>query len=186
MYTKQPLRIAQVLKQVYPVDPSNVDDELVERFDYLISASNLRFHHRTVPSIKFCTPHFALIQSYPVFPLPAMYSIQYPAQNPNAPEVFYRVIAKNGNGPPVFIDDLLSTLKVPLLLLWGAKDPWIRPQVCNTASPPALSILLVEYITTAQSLTPYFFLVFLPILFDTSLVLYTPSDSPPLIIKTYP
>ena len=36
VYTKQPLRIAQVLKQVYPVDPSNVDDELVERFDRLI------------------------------------------------------------------------------------------------------------------------------------------------------
>ena len=31
VYTKQPLRIAQVLKQVYPVDPKNVDDELVER-----------------------------------------------------------------------------------------------------------------------------------------------------------
>lgn len=29
--TKQPLRIAQVLRQVYPVDPSNVDEELVER-----------------------------------------------------------------------------------------------------------------------------------------------------------
>ena len=56
-------------------------------------------------------------------------SIQYPAQNPNAPEVFYRVIAKNGNGPPVFMDDLLQTLKVPLLLLWGDKDPWIRPRV---------------------------------------------------------
>ena len=31
VYTKQPLRIAQVLRQVYPVDPTNVDDELVER-----------------------------------------------------------------------------------------------------------------------------------------------------------
>jgi len=70
VYTKQPARIAQVLqifniyaiitfssllfkqvlRQVYPVDASNVDDELVE-------------------------------------------SIQYPAQNPNASEVFYRFIA---------------------------------------------------------------------------------------------
>jgi pimeloyl-ACP methyl ester carboxylesterase len=58
-------------------------------------------------------------------------SIQFPAQNPNAPEVFYRVIAKNGNGPPVFVDDLLKTLKVPLLLLWGEKDPWIRPQAAD-------------------------------------------------------
>jgi len=88
IYTKQPARIKQVLTQVYPVDPANVDDELVE-------------------------------------------SIQFPAQNPNAPEVFYRVIAKNGNGPPVFVDDLLKTLKVPLLLLWGAKDPWIRPQAAD-------------------------------------------------------
>jgi pimeloyl-ACP methyl ester carboxylesterase len=85
-YTKQPLRIEQILRQVYPVDASNVDAELVD-------------------------------------------SIQYPAQNPNAPEVFFRVISRNGNGPPVFIDDLLMTLRVPLLLLWGDKDPWIRPQV---------------------------------------------------------
>ena len=63
------------------------------------------------------------------FPPIFFFSIQYPAQNPNAPEVFYRVIAKNGNGPPVFMDDLLKTLKVPLLLLWGEKDPWIRPKV---------------------------------------------------------
>jgi len=88
IYTKQPQRIAQVLRQVYPVDPRNVDDELVE-------------------------------------------SIQYPAQNENAAEVFYRVIAKNGNGPPVFVDDLLRTLRVPLLLLWGVKDPWIRPQAAE-------------------------------------------------------
>lgn len=30
IYTKQPARIAQVLRQVYPVDAANVDDELVE------------------------------------------------------------------------------------------------------------------------------------------------------------
>jgi hypothetical protein len=48
------------------------------------------------------------------------YYLRYPAQHPNAAEVFYRVIKKNGNGPPVFVDDLLQTLKVPLLLLWGA------------------------------------------------------------------
>lgn len=83
IYTKQPLRIKQVLTQVYPVDPSNVDDELVE-------------------------------------------SIRYPAQGPTAPEVFYRVIKKNGNGPAVYVDDLLAVLTVPLLLLWGEQDPWIR------------------------------------------------------------
>ena len=79
---------AQVLQQVYPVDPSNVDDELVE-------------------------------------------SIRYPAQGPTAPEVFYRVIKKNGSGPAVYIDDLLAVLKVPLLLLWGEQDPWIRPKAAG-------------------------------------------------------
>jgi pimeloyl-ACP methyl ester carboxylesterase len=87
-YTKQPARIAQILRQVYSVDSNNVDDELVE-------------------------------------------SIQFPAQNPNAAEVFYRIIARNGNGPPIFIDDLLSQLTIPLLLLWGDKDPWIRPQAAD-------------------------------------------------------
>jgi len=88
VYTKQPARIAQVLRQVYPVDPTNVDDELVQ-------------------------------------------SIQFPARDPNAAEVFYRVIAKNGNGPPKFVDELLETLQLPLLLLWGESDPWIRPQAAD-------------------------------------------------------
>lgn len=87
-YTKQPLRIEQVLKQVYPVNSGQVDRELVE-------------------------------------------SIQYPAQHPNAPEVFYRVVSENGNGPEVFVDDLLADVSVPLLLLWGDKDPWIRPQAAD-------------------------------------------------------
>lgn len=30
------MRIAQVLRQVYPVDPSNVDDELVERYVFCL------------------------------------------------------------------------------------------------------------------------------------------------------
>ena len=86
--TKQPLRIEQVLRQVYPVNADVVDKDLVE-------------------------------------------SIRFPAQDPNAAEVFYRVIKKNGNGPPVFIDDLLKTVTVPLLLLWGEKDPWIRPTAAD-------------------------------------------------------
>ena len=74
--TKQPARIAQILRQVYPIDAKNVDDELVE-------------------------------------------SIRYPSLDPNASEVFYRVITKNGSGPGVFIDDLLKNLECPLLLCWG-------------------------------------------------------------------
>jgi len=88
IYTKQPARIEQVLRQVYPINADQVDKELVE-------------------------------------------SIQFPAQDPNAPEVFYRVIVKNGNGPPKLVDDLLEVLKVPLLLLWGQSDPWIRPQAAD-------------------------------------------------------
>lgn len=34
IYTKQPARIAQVLRQVYPVDPGNVDDELVASIQF--------------------------------------------------------------------------------------------------------------------------------------------------------
>ena len=75
------------------------------------------------------------------FPPTFFFSIQYPSQNPNAPEVFYRVIAKNGNGPPVFMDDLLKTLKVPLLLLWGEKDPWIRPKVSTESICTFLNFL---------------------------------------------
>ena len=63
-------------------------------------------------------------------------SIEFPSRDPNAPEVFYRVIAKNGNGPAVYVEDLLDKLhgdhgRIPLLLLWGAQDPWIRPQAAD-------------------------------------------------------
>lgn len=88
LYTKQPSRIQQVLKQVYPVNPQNVDDELVE-------------------------------------------SIQVPSQDPNAAEVFYRVITKNGSGSSVFLDDLLEKIECPLLLCWGEQDPWIRPAAAD-------------------------------------------------------
>ena len=87
--------------------------------------------------INLCSPFLSL----------SLLSIQYPAQNPNAPEVFYRVIAKNGNGPPVFMDDLLKTLKVPLLLLWGDKDPWIRPQVRATDSQGVVSPQIPDHMT---------------------------------------
>jgi pimeloyl-ACP methyl ester carboxylesterase len=86
--TKQPARIAQILKQVYPIDNTYVDEELVE-------------------------------------------SIRYPSLHPNAAEVFYSVITRNGLGPEVFIDDLLENLECPLLLCWGEHDPWIRPQAAD-------------------------------------------------------
>ncbi|KAL9189151.1 hypothetical protein ACHAXT_011641 [Thalassiosira profunda] len=83
IYTKQPLRIEQILKQVYPIDSGNVDKELVE-------------------------------------------SIQTPALDDSAAEVFYRVITKNGAGPQAYVDDILKELDCPVLLAWGESDPWIK------------------------------------------------------------
>ena len=40
-------------------------------------------------------------------------------------QVFYRIVSRNGRGGSVPVDELLGELKVPLLLLWGEKDPWI-------------------------------------------------------------
>lgn len=89
LVTKQPARIEQILRQVYPINSENVDPELVE-------------------------------------------SIRLPSLDPNAAEVFYRVITKNGNGPPsVYIDDLLDNLECPLLLCWGEYDPWIRSEAAD-------------------------------------------------------
>ena len=87
--TKQPQRIEQILRQVYPIDADRVDPTLVE-------------------------------------------SIRFPSLDPNAAEVFYRVITKNGNGPAkVTNDDLLERLDCPLLLCWGEYDPWIRPAAAD-------------------------------------------------------
>jgi pimeloyl-ACP methyl ester carboxylesterase len=83
IYTKQPSRIEQILRQVYPANDANVDAELVE-------------------------------------------SIQTPSLDPNAAEVFYRVIAKNGSGPQAYVDDILQRLECPVLLCWGEQDPWIK------------------------------------------------------------
>lgn len=81
-----------MLKQVYAVDKSNVDADLVE-------------------------------------------SIRFPSDSsPNCAEVFYRVINKNGSGPKVTIDELLPKLtaaSIPLMLLWGEQDPWIRPAAAD-------------------------------------------------------
>ena len=87
--TKQPDRIQQVLRQVYPVRPAAADAELVA-------------------------------------------SIKYPADDPmglappgQIPEVFFRIVSRNSNGGSVPVDELVAKLEVPLLLLWGERDPWI-------------------------------------------------------------
>jgi len=58
-------------------------------------------------------------------------SIYAPALDGSAAEVFYRVIAKNGSGPKVFVDDVLRELHCPVLLAWGESDPWIRPSAAD-------------------------------------------------------
>ena len=52
-------------------------------------------------------------------------SILIPAQDPNASEVFYRVITARGTPVNRLLDRFQG--KMPLLLLWGSKDPWCVP-----------------------------------------------------------
>lgn len=52
-------------------------------------------------------------------------SIVQPALDPQASEVFFRI--NHRTKPPLTVNKLLSQLHVPLLLLWGMRDPWIVP-----------------------------------------------------------
>lgn len=58
-------------------------------------------------------------------------SIIRAAEDPNAAEVFYRVIGGNSGvtGGGASVNQLLTKLdnKMPMLLLWGDLDPWIGP-----------------------------------------------------------
>lgn len=51
-------------------------------------------------------------------------SISLPAQDPNAAEVFYRIITARGEAMNRLLDRLPGT---PMYLLWGEKDPWCVP-----------------------------------------------------------
>ena len=84
VFTKQPLRIRQVLRQVYlRQESTNIDDDLVA-------------------------------------------SIAAPAQDPNAAEVFYRIITGRGEAMNRLLVRL-EAARMPLLLLWGSADPWCVP-----------------------------------------------------------
>lgn len=125
------LNAAGRFKSLSP-DPSDVKESplwiqsIVEKIKRIVIAISFQYTKRPQRIEQ------VLRQVYPVnadmVDLELVESIQFPAQHPNAPEVFYRVISKNGNGPPKFIDDLLGSLTVPLLLLWGNQDPWIGPR----------------------------------------------------------
>ncbi|KAH0449083.1 hypothetical protein IEQ34_022883 [Dendrobium chrysotoxum] len=55
-------------------------------------------------------------------------SITRPAGDPNAGEVYYRLMTRfMMNQSNYTIDSILQKLSCPLLLLWGDLDPWVRP-----------------------------------------------------------
>ncbi|KAL3525366.1 hypothetical protein ACH5RR_013738 [Cinchona calisaya] len=55
-------------------------------------------------------------------------SITRPAADPNAGEVYYRLMTRfMSNQRKYTLDNVLSQLSCPLLLLWGDLDPWVGP-----------------------------------------------------------
>ncbi|XXG83288.1 hypothetical protein AAC387_Pa10g1079 [Persea americana] len=55
-------------------------------------------------------------------------SIRRPAADPNAGEVYYRLMTRFMlNQTKYTLDSFLSKLSCPLLLLWGDLDPWVGP-----------------------------------------------------------
>ncbi|XP_050291338.1 pheophytinase, chloroplastic isoform X1 [Quercus robur] len=59
-------------------------------------------------------------------------SITRPAADPNAGEVYYRLMTRFMlNQSKYTLDGVLSELSCPLLLLWGDLDPWVGPAKAN-------------------------------------------------------
>ncbi|PKU63302.1 hypothetical protein MA16_Dca026524 [Dendrobium catenatum] len=55
-------------------------------------------------------------------------SITIPAGDPNAGEVYYRLMTRFMIDQSNYtLDSILQKLSCPLLLLWGDLDPWVRP-----------------------------------------------------------
>lgn len=55
-------------------------------------------------------------------------SITRPADDPNAGEVYYRLMSRfMSNQSKYTLDSVLSKLSCPLLLVWGDLDPWMGP-----------------------------------------------------------
>jgi pimeloyl-ACP methyl ester carboxylesterase len=72
-----------------------------------------------------------LTRLYPVFPdriddfiIQSIYSA---ASTKNASDVFYKIMMENLVNPTVFIEDILPVMRVPMLVIYGEKDAWIRP-----------------------------------------------------------
>uniref|UniRef100_A0A7N0ZSK2 AB hydrolase-1 domain-containing protein n=1 Tax=Kalanchoe fedtschenkoi TaxID=63787 RepID=A0A7N0ZSK2_KALFE len=59
-------------------------------------------------------------------------SILQPAADPNAGEVYYRLMSRfMSNQSKYTLDSILSQLSCPLLLVWGDLDPWVGPAKAN-------------------------------------------------------
>ncbi|XP_040989260.1 pheophytinase, chloroplastic isoform X1 [Juglans microcarpa x Juglans regia] len=59
-------------------------------------------------------------------------SISRPAADPNAGEVYYRLMTRfMMNQSKYTLDSVLSELSCPLLLVWGDLDPWVGPAKAN-------------------------------------------------------
>ncbi|XP_016505967.1 uncharacterized protein LOC107823753 isoform X4 [Nicotiana tabacum] len=59
-------------------------------------------------------------------------SIAIPAADPNAEEVYYRLLRQLMSNPRKYtLDSALSQLSCPLLLLWGDLDPWVDHAKAN-------------------------------------------------------
>nr|AFK41677.1 unknown [Lotus japonicus] len=59
-------------------------------------------------------------------------SIMKPAEDPNAGEVYYRLMTRfMTNQSKYTLDTVLSQLSCPLLLVWGDLDPWVGPAKTN-------------------------------------------------------
>ncbi|XP_050128056.1 pheophytinase, chloroplastic-like [Malus sylvestris] len=60
-------------------------------------------------------------------------SIIMPAADPNAGEVYYRLMTRfMTNQTKYTLDSVLSKLSCPLLLVWGDLDPWVGPAKANS------------------------------------------------------
>ncbi|XP_022136965.1 pheophytinase, chloroplastic isoform X2 [Momordica charantia] len=59
-------------------------------------------------------------------------SISRPAADPNAREVYYRLMTRfMFNQSKYTLNSVLDELRSPLLLLWGELDPWVGPAKAN-------------------------------------------------------
>ncbi|XP_019154727.1 PREDICTED: pheophytinase, chloroplastic isoform X2 [Ipomoea nil] len=72
-------------------------------------------------------------------------SITRPAADPNAGEVYYRLMTRfMSNQRKYTLDAVLSELSCPLLLLWGDLDPWVGPAKANRIKEFYPNTLLVN------------------------------------------